>query len=653
MRAWNVSVLLAALFVAPLARGASLDPNFTQVEIPGEYLPYTGMAWAPDGSDRLFLTTKVGTTRILQAGALLPTPFMTTSPYQGSECGLLSVAFDPNFGENGFVYFFVTSAVEEQRIVRYRADGNVGVDPTVIVSGLPTRGLNHDGGALAFGPDGKLYWAIGDLGNGTGAGADLTLLASKVGRVNRDGSVPTDNPFYDGMGPNEDRIWASGFRNPFTMTFQPSTGRMWLDVVGTSMEQVFVVGRGDNGGWGTYEALQPQGFIRAVLNYPTNGTKLYGIVPTGATRTAGVATFTTGAHTLLPGERVTVAGVTEPSFDGSSFVKSISDTTFSIDQAGPDAMSGGGSVTTPLVGGCITGGVFYDSTAASAEYRGNFFFGDYNSGNLMRAALSGGAVRSVTPFATAGGAVDMSLGPDGDLYVATHAGLALYKSRFLATKQYLVVSRSNLWMLEDGVAAFNVRLSMAATAAVDVRVRLPSARSTLSITSGAALTFGPSDWSVPKPVEISSARDDDADDDVTELTVAALDLPVESVRVRVIDEYAAVTPPEGGAGGEAGSTGEGGEGITGGRGGSGGSTGTDGGAGSDTGGTATGGRGTGGGAGAAIGAAGEGGAGEPPGNDQADGESDGGCGCAMSRRSGGGAAILLVALAFLRRRARR
>jgi hypothetical protein len=193
--------------------------------------------------------------------------------YQGSECGLLSVAFDPNFGENGYVYFFMTVSSSEQRIVRYRAAGNVGVEPTIIVAGLPTLGANHDGGALAFGPDGKLYFAIGDLGPGTGVDDDLQSLAAKVGRVNRDGTVPLDNPFHDGGGPNDDRIWARGFRNPFTMTFRPTTGELWLNVVGTYFEQVFVVAGGAHGGWNDHEQWQPDGYLAPVVTYPTNDIK--------------------------------------------------------------------------------------------------------------------------------------------------------------------------------------------------------------------------------------------------------------------------------------------------------------------------------------------------------------------------------------------
>jgi glucose/arabinose dehydrogenase len=138
-----------------------LDANFVETAIPIDGFGFSSAAWAPDGSDRLFMTTKGGVTHIL-TGALLPEPFMALSEiYVGGECGLLGIAFDPNFGQNGYVYFFVTVSSTETRIIRYRATGNVGVEPTVIVSGLPSSATMHAGGAIAFGPDGKLYWGRG------------------------------------------------------------------------------------------------------------------------------------------------------------------------------------------------------------------------------------------------------------------------------------------------------------------------------------------------------------------------------------------------------------------------------------------------------------------------------------------------------------
>jgi glucose/arabinose dehydrogenase len=205
---------------------AVLEPGFTD----GAYITdsnlnfATGLAWAPDGSNRLFVARKGGQVRVVENGALLTTPFSTDTVFTNSECGLIGLAFDRDYVTNRYLYLFMTVSSTEQQIVRYTDSGNVGMNRTVIVSGLPTVGNNHDGGAVGIGFDNKLYWAIGDLGNGTGVDANLTSLAAKVGRANLDGTVPNDNPFVDGAGPNNDYIWARGFRNPFTFTFQLDSG---------------------------------------------------------------------------------------------------------------------------------------------------------------------------------------------------------------------------------------------------------------------------------------------------------------------------------------------------------------------------------------------------------------------------------------------
>jgi glucose/arabinose dehydrogenase len=488
-RTARVAGFVAALASTTPAAALVTDPNFEEIPYATvvEDASVTSMAFAPDGSGRLFVAKKQGELWIVKDGVALPEPFAVVTPtWSANECGLLGVAFDPDFVTSGFVYVFVTVSIAEQRILRFRADGDVGRDETILVGGLPTRGENHDGGALAFGPDGKLYFAIGDLSYDVGHGADLASLGSKLSRVNRDGSTPADNPFVDGSGPNQDLIYARGLRNPFSMTFQPTTGLAWVNVVGTAWEQAFVLGAGDDAGYPMFENDQPAGFVAPTLSYQTN-------------------------------------------------------------------------VST--IGGCITGGTFFDSSGASAEYRNAFFWGDFNTGKIHRATVSGTTVTSIQPFAEHRRVVDMTTGPDGDLYYITHAGEGpVMRARFRAVAQGLVVAPLHPFLVEGGSGVFQVRLAQAPVAPISVRIRADSPD--VRVTAGGSLTFDAMDWATPKVVRLLASLDEDVTDDVTTLIVSAPGVPSENVTVRVHDEWTGdlPDPPAGGEGGDGGAVNGGGEG---------------------------------------------------------------------------------------------
>jgi glucose/arabinose dehydrogenase len=540
-RSRNIALWFALLFLVPRVGHAAVIDTVNFTEAPWITLTgtLTGMAWAPDGSKRLFVTDKGGAVRIVKWGAP-PTevPFATIAPvYTASECGLVGLTFDPNFQVNHYVYFFVTVSASEQQIIRYTADGDVGTERTVILAGLPTVGANHDGGSIGFGPDGKLYWGIGDLGNGSGVNADLASLAAKVGRANADGTVPNDNPFFDGTGPNNDYVWARGMRNPFTLTFQPTTGALWMNVVGTSYEQVFVVGRGDHAGYNAYENNQPNGFITPVIKYRTNGTDTHTV--SAAARAQNIVTFTaTTAHGLRQGEKVDVAGVADATLNGSFYVASVpSATTFTVAQSGPNVGSTGGTAITLFQGGCITGGTFYDGTQFGAAYRGNFFYGDYNSGRLMRAVLgAGSSVASVDYWGTNITSVtDVSVGPDGALYYMGIAG-AIYRTTFNTSAQALVLSTTHLWMTEGGQTSVDVSLAMAPAGDVTVNVARTAGDADVSVGAGSVLTFTPASWNVPQAVTISAADDLDTVPDTATVVASSSGLASEGITVNVIED---------------------------------------------------------------------------------------------------------------------
>jgi glucose/arabinose dehydrogenase len=542
--------------VGSIARGAILDSNFTETPFASVGSELTGMAWAPDGSGRLFITKKAGDVVIVKDGTLLATPFATVSPvYTAVECGVIGICFDPNFMVNGYVYLFVTVSSSQQQIIRYTAVGDVGMNKTVLVSGLPTAGSNHDGGGIGIGPDGKLYWSIGDNGNGTGVNADLSSLASKVSRANLDGTAAADNPFADGPGGNNDYIWARGFRNPFTFTFHPITGDLWLNCVGTTYEQIFLVHAGDHAGWNLYENNQPAGYIKPKIKYLTNGTDTRNIAASGVVRNNNVATFTTTVvHGFRQGEKLAIAGVGDSSFNGSFYVAFVpNDTTFTVMQTGPNATSGGGTATTLNQGGCVTGGAFFDSTAVPSGYRENFFYGDYNSGRIMRATLDAtNGITSVDYFGTGSvNQIDIAIGPDGALYYGNLGGTINRVAYDNYAGQQLVVTPTVVRMVEGGTASFNVRLGSAPPGDLVVNVARTSGSANINVSQGATLTFLAEDWSRPQVVTLTASADGNSTDDTASFTVSAPGVSSEIMTVHAVDlaassasfSLAVISPP--------------------------------------------------------------------------------------------------------------
>jgi glucose/arabinose dehydrogenase len=216
----------------------------------------TAMAFAPDG--RLFVARQNGQLRVIKNGALLTTPFITLTVDNTGERGLLGIAFDPNFTTNQYIYLYytVTSTPRHNRVSRFTANGDVVVSGSeVILLELEdlTSATNHNGGAMHFGLDGKLYVAVGD--NATASNSQT--LSNKLGkllRINSDGSIPTDNPFYATATGTNRAIYALGFRNPYTFHIQPGTGRIIVNDVGqNTWEEVNDTLAGVNYGWPTCE----------------------------------------------------------------------------------------------------------------------------------------------------------------------------------------------------------------------------------------------------------------------------------------------------------------------------------------------------------------------------------------------------------------
>lgn len=214
------------------SKAQTYPANFNQVLVASGISNPTVMAFAPDG--RIFVAQQNGQLRIIKNGVLLATPFISLSVSSTGERGLLGIAFDPAFNTNHFIYLYYTLASgANNRISRFTANGDValaGSESVVLNLDPLSSATNHNGGTLAFGPDGKLYVGVGENANGANA-QNLDTYLGKVLRINPDGSVPAGNPYTTGSEQRK-RVWAYGMRNPYTLTFQPGTGRLFVNDVG-------------------------------------------------------------------------------------------------------------------------------------------------------------------------------------------------------------------------------------------------------------------------------------------------------------------------------------------------------------------------------------------------------------------------------------
>jgi hypothetical protein len=244
---------------------------------------------APAGDvARLFIVEQGGLIRILNSldGTPRATPFLDVSGLivTGGEQGLLGMAFDPNYAANGRFYIHYTNTAGDIVIARYGVSpnpdiANAGAQAILKTIAHPTN-ENHNGGMLAFGPDGCLYAGIGDgggIGDPNGNAQNTNSLLGKILRLDSEtgNACGTDNPFANGGGAPE--VWSFGLRNPWRFSFDRSTGVLYIGDVGQNQrEEVDAVvgpsaGRGINFGWNIMEGF-------ACFNPPT-GCNSAGLTP--------------------------------------------------------------------------------------------------------------------------------------------------------------------------------------------------------------------------------------------------------------------------------------------------------------------------------------------------------------------------------------
>jgi glucose/arabinose dehydrogenase len=268
-----VTCLLAlCLLVAPAAPAPQVTVVARGLEIPWE------IAFAPDG--RAFVTERPGRIRLLRAGRLDPDPVATLPVAHVGEGGLLGLALHPQFPRQPYVYVYYT--YEDQglrnRIERLREQGGRLVQDRVILDGIPGAAI-HDGGRIAFGPDGMLYVGTGDAARRQLA-QNPASLGGKILRLTPDGGVPPDNPFPGSF------VYSLGHRNVQGLAWHPTTRRLYATEHGPSGERGFahdevnLIRPGGNYGWPEVlcgQGLRP-GFIEAIA---CSGEETW--APSGAT----------------------------------------------------------------------------------------------------------------------------------------------------------------------------------------------------------------------------------------------------------------------------------------------------------------------------------------------------------------------------------
>ena len=409
---WGRRASLAAVVVGLVLTASSAVPALSSVSLPALTLPFlvhpgdqhggdlavvtpaigltsiaTGLSnpvlvtESPDSSGRLFIVEQTGRIRIVKHGSVLATPFLDihTLVSGGGEQGLLGLAFHPSFATNGRFYVDYTDTSGNTVVAEYRispSNHDVTSYPSRrVLLGIAQPYANHNGGMLAFGPDGDLYVGLGDGGSAGDPGnraQSVSTLLGKLLRIDVNGTdgthqyrIPSSNPYVGRTG--RDEIWDLGLRNPWRFSFDRTTGDLWIGDVGQDRyEEVdhavrtsSGAGRGTNWGWRVLEA----------------------------------------SHCYSPSTGCSASGKTYPLAEYSHVSN----------------------------GRCaVTGGYVYRGTAVPA-LAGRYVFGDYCSGEIFSISATASRPASISVLRSTGFPIS-SFGQDkaGELYVCDLGG-TVYK----------------------------------------------------------------------------------------------------------------------------------------------------------------------------------------------------------------------------------
>jgi uncharacterized repeat protein (TIGR01451 family) len=242
---------------------ANVTPGFAQTQLAGGLKKPIALAFAPNGD--IYIAEQAGAILIYRNGAILPNPVITLNVFNVGETGLLGIALDPNFATNGYLYAsytvpLTTSAGTNQpyaQLSRFTVVNGVAnaSSEKVLYRGNQVQlqdgsggNYDHAGNDVQIGPDGKLWWSVGDNVPSISNGQTLTNIYGKILRFNLDGSVPSDNPFVN-VPRAVPYVYAYGLRNPWRFTFLPNGQAMTEDTGSSYWEDLNAIQPGENFGW--------------------------------------------------------------------------------------------------------------------------------------------------------------------------------------------------------------------------------------------------------------------------------------------------------------------------------------------------------------------------------------------------------------------